>query len=275
MAALSLHIFEKALPENQTLLESVVASSWSQNVKPVGQTERSSFSELFGELHSKDDLLSPLSASIPIPYDQFPISSIDSSQMSTNENQTKNFSFSYPIGNNQSSCNKIDVGFSTVKFESLQLCTEGLGSESSDDVEDLQGEMTNENWQIKEDKVVSTSVKQVVSGISSGELRRPRMSREAFPPPLSFIGRSGKAGVCFTSYRQDGRFVLKEVRIPTQEFLQARREDGRLKLQIVQPTDYILEEEDEADEEHDGIEEENEENEEENDVTNVMNNCQS
>ncbi|CAK9314292.1 unnamed protein product [Citrullus colocynthis] len=256
------HIFEKQLPENQTLLESVT-SSWSQNVKPVEQTEGSSFSALFGEL-----------------YYQSPLSSIDSSQMSTNknqnekENQKKDFPCSFPLGNNHSSCSKIDISFSSVKSESLQLCTEGLGSESSDEVEDLQVETINENWQIKEEKMVSDSVKHVASGASSGELRRSRMSRQAFPPPLSFIGRSGKTGVCFTSYRQDGRFVLKEVRIPTQEFLQARREDGRLKLQIIQPNDYMLEEEEEVDEEHDDVEG-NERNEEENDVSNVRNNGQS
>ncbi|XP_038902712.1 protein FANTASTIC FOUR 3-like [Benincasa hispida] len=273
------HIFEKQLPENQTLLESVT-SSWSQNVKPVEQTERSSFSELFGDLYSKDALSSPLFASLPISYDQNPLSSIDSSQMSTNKSQNENdnhkkdFPFSFPLGNNHSSFSKIDIGFSSVKSESLQLCTEGLGSESSDDVEDLQVEMINGNWQIKEEKVVSASVKHVATGTSSGELRRSRMSRQAFPPPLSFIGRSGKTGVCFTSYRQDGRFVLKEVRIPTQEFLQARREDGRLKLQIVQSDDYILEEEDEADEEQDDVEG-NERNEEETDDSGVGNNGQS
>ncbi|XP_023533666.1 protein FAF-like, chloroplastic [Cucurbita pepo subsp. pepo] len=165
---------------------------------------------------------------------------------------------------------KHDSGFSSLKSESLQFCTEGLGSESSDDVEDLQSDMINENWQVKEDKVVSTCVKHVASGASSGELRRPRMSRGAFPPPLSFIGRSGKAGVCFTSYRQNGRFVLKEVRIPTQEFLQTRREHGRLKLQFVQPNHYAHEEdeEEEADEEHDAVEDQH-------DVSNVGDNDQS
>ncbi|XP_022153056.1 protein FANTASTIC FOUR 4-like [Momordica charantia] len=238
------HIFERPLPEKQTLLESVMPP-WSQNIKPVEQTARSSFSELF-----------------------------DSSQMSTNKNQnekehqTKNFSFSFPLGNNHFSCNKNHIGFSSVKSESLQLCTERLGSESSDNVEDLKGEMINETWQIKE-KVVSTSLRHFAAG--SG---RSRTSRESFPPPLSFVGKSGKAGVCFTSYRQDGRFVLKEVRIPSQEFLQAHREDGCLKLQIVQPNDYV-EEEDEGDEERDDVVNNNEEYGEDSDVSNVRDNGQS
>lgn len=266
------HIFERPLPEKQTLLESVTPP-WSQNIKPVEQTARSSFSELFGELYSKDNTVSSLSASLSIPHDRYPLSSIDSSQMSTNKNQnekehqTKNFSFSFPLGNNHFSCNKNHIGFSSVRSESLQLCTERLGSESSDNVEDLKGEMINETWQIKE-KVV-TSLRHFAAG--SG---RSRMSRESFPPPLSFIGKSGKAGVCFTSYRQDGRFVLKEVRIPSQEFLQAHREDGRLKLQIVQPNDYV-EEEDEGDEERDDVVNNNEEYGEDSDVSNVRDNGQS
>ncbi|XP_023513238.1 protein FANTASTIC FOUR 3-like [Cucurbita pepo subsp. pepo] len=117
--------------------------------------------------------------------------------------------------------------------QSLQLCTEGLGSESSDDVEN-----ENENWEIKEGKVGIGCVKHVAS----------RMSTKALPPPLSFMGRSGKGGVCFMSYREDGRLVLKEVRIGCREFVEARREDGRLKLQIVQPN------QEDEDEEHDDVE---------------------
>lgn len=70
-----------------------------------------------------------------------------------------------------------------------------------------------------------------------------------FPPPISCIGRTGKPWVCFKSYRNNGRFILKEVRIPTQEFLHACREDGRLKLQFIQSDDETIEEDDEEEEE--------------------------
>ena len=63
-----------------------------------------------------------------------------------------------------------------------------------------------------------------------------------YPPPISSIGRSGKPCVSFMSYRDNGRFVLKEVRTPIQEFLHAHREDGRLKLHFVQPEDEEKEE---------------------------------
>ncbi|KAK4785596.1 hypothetical protein SAY86_002285 [Trapa natans] len=58
-----------------------------------------------------------------------------------------------------------------------------------------------------------------------------------YPPPIPSISMSGKPWVCFKSYRHDGRFVLKEIRIPTKELLQASREDGRLRLHFIQPKD--------------------------------------
>ncbi|KAG0495122.1 hypothetical protein HPP92_006116 [Vanilla planifolia] len=118
-------------------------------------------------------------------------------------------------------------GFATSAYESLQLCTEGLGSESSDDLDDFV-ERGGEEME--------------------GE-RRPHVAqgsserRRNFPPPISSIGGRGKQRIFLRSYRGDGRFVLKEVRIPTQEFLRASREDGRLKLRFVHHGEEILEEE--------------------------------
>uniref|UniRef100_A0A2P2PLR5 FAF domain-containing protein n=1 Tax=Rhizophora mucronata TaxID=61149 RepID=A0A2P2PLR5_RHIMU len=76
----------------------------------------------------------------------------------------------------------------------------------------------------------------------SRESRRSISRGRAIPPPISCIGKSGRPGVYFQSYRQDGRFVLREVRIPTQELLHACREDGRLKLQFIQPNDEVHDE---------------------------------
>ncbi|KAL0370193.1 UNVERIFIED_CONTAM: hypothetical protein Sangu_0337400 [Sesamum angustifolium] len=69
------------------------------------------------------------------------------------------------------------------------------------------------------------------------------MSLGAFPPPISCIGQCRKPWVCLKSFREDGRFILKEIRIPTQELLHACRENGRLKLQFIQPDDEASEEE--------------------------------
>lgn len=63
---------------------------------------------------------------------------------------------------------------------------------------------------------------------------RGEASKAAFPPPISSIGRSGKPGVCFKSCREDGRFILKQVSVPTQEFLHACRQHGRLQLHLAE-----------------------------------------
>lgn len=78
-----------------------------------------------------------------------------------------------------------------------------------------------------------------------------RCSRKDFgglPPPISCLGRNGKPWVFFKSIRKDGRFILKEIRIPTQEFLHACRKNGRLKMHFIHSDDEILDEDDNADE---------------------------
>lgn len=140
-----------------------------------------------------------------------------------------------------------------MNYESLQLCTEGLGFESSDDVEYSKNDI-NEDWRYQEEKV------RITRHAASDDLSRPRSGRRTFPPPISCIGRGGKPRAIFKSYRHDGRFVLKEVRLPTFKFLHACREDGRLTLQFVHPNDETIDEaedevEVEEDYEHDAREE--------------------
>ncbi|XP_020238161.1 protein FAF-like, chloroplastic [Cajanus cajan] len=205
-------IFDTLMPENPTLLESL---SWNQ-IKPVKTTDQTpSFTEIFGELHFKDSTI--------------PISSSPSTPSSSEVNHT----------NNSNKKHKSRDSFSSLSSESLHLCTEGLGFESSDDVEDIKGGV-NESWETYKEK---EGVKRCVS--LEGECRRSRVSE--YPPPISCIGRSGKPYVCFRSYRSNGRFVLKEIRIPTHEFLHACREDGRLKLHFVHPEDEPIEEDDDED----------------------------
>ncbi|XWS73894.1 hypothetical protein CRYUN_Cryun02cG0168400 [Craigia yunnanensis] len=252
------HIFENPLPESPTLLESL--SSWNQIKPAIKPTEQSSFTEIFGELHFKENSQSSSASSFPIsPFSSTSIiglnpqnSTLKLSRNDTfHENDEDNRSSSPPeffsstpkIIKYTSNCHKKSQSFS-LNSESLQLCTEGLGFESSDDVENMKNEM-KEDWQSKEKKASRiNTTKHTRTENLYGEFRRSRSrSVGAFPPPISCIGKSGKPWVCFKSYRQDGRFVLKVVRIPTQEFLHACREDGRLKLQFVQPNDEFLEEE--------------------------------
>lgn len=237
-------VFENPLPENQTLIESL--SQWNQ-IKPVNPVKQSSFVEIFGELHFKE--ASPLSSSS--------FSSSLSSLIGTNMENNKSLSTNlFPETKNTEykSCHKKSKSFSAMNSESLQMCTEGLGSESFEDMEDIKKD-TNQDWQNQDfDKEITLEHNPMT------EYRRSRTSVSTFPPPISCIGKSGKPWVCFKAYRQDGRFVLKEVRTPSQEVLQACREDGRLKLQFIQndniPETEEEEEDDDVDQELEGHEEE-------------------
>ncbi|XP_059627648.1 protein FANTASTIC FOUR 2 [Cornus florida] len=270
------HIFEKPLPENPTLLDSL--TSWNQ-IKSMKPLEDSSFTEIFGELHFKEKPHSSSSSSSSLPLSS-PSFLIDfnpqpnglENLLKNNHNNNNNNggnkspSFDYSPTTHQKqylgSPRNIN-SYSSMNSESLQLCTEGLGFESSGDVEDLKSDV-NDDWLNQEERRATTTTTKHTpppppSEYLCGELRRSRMSGGAFPPPISCIGKTGKPWVCFKSYRQEGRFVLKEVRIPTQEFLHACREDGRLKLRFVHSDDEILEDKEEEDEEEQDEEQRNEE----------------
>ncbi|KAF5470946.1 hypothetical protein F2P56_011431 [Juglans regia] len=276
------HIFENQLQENPTLLESL--SSWNQ-IKPIQtNVERQSFTEIFGELHfnenSEASPLSSYSTDLITPQsvaETFSANDIGGGAADMDEGKSLSRDFFFADSSSSSSSSstttykchhKSSDSFSSMSSDSLQLCTEGLGFESFDDVEDMRSEM-NEDWQNQEEKI-STKKNNLAceiqggGGGGGGEFRRSKISGGTFPPPISCISRSGKPQVCFKSYRQDGRFVLKEIRIPTHEFLHACREDGRLKLHFVQPNDEILEEEDEEDEDEDEEEADEEEEDEDN-----------
>lgn len=254
------HIFDTLLPEKPTLLESL---SWNQ-IKPINCIEQTpSYTEIFGELHFKESPLpspssSNVSTSSPIEINHTKFNQNGDSESPADTNQTPSsgtFS-STPINKDHANRHKNSDSFSSLNSESLQLCTEGLGFESSDEVEDMKSGMS-ECWQTQ---IEREGVKKQYLPLedhkhfpSYGECRiRSRVSGGEYPPPISCIGRSGKPWICFKSYRSNGRFVLKEIRIPTQEFLHAYREDGRLKLQFVQPDhDEFLEEEEEEENDYD------------------------
>jgi len=69
-----------------------------------------------------------------------------------------------------------------------------------------------------------------------------RKERREYPPAMTRMS--------FKTYRKEGRLVLEEVRIPRREFLRASREDGRLRLKLVQPEDDHDEEEENEKDKH-------------------------
>jgi hypothetical protein len=120
----------------------------------------------------------------------------------------------------------------------LDICTEGLGSESSGDIDlsDLTDDVSNDGVGADVGHAALPCKWQHRDGGGDGEPGRVmRSARPAFPPPISLIGAGGKPWLYLRPQREDGRLVLREVRIPSRELLQARREDGRFQLQYAQP----------------------------------------
>ncbi|MED6156908.1 hypothetical protein PIB30_018652 [Stylosanthes scabra] len=266
------HIFEnKLLPENPTLIESL---SWNQ-IKPVVEQQQHSFTEIFGELHFTEN---PISSSTHTDYTK---PNQNNNEDSGGGSSSTTSSSACESSNNRSRRHKSSDSFSSWSSESLQLCTEGLGFESSYDVEDLmKSGGTGYCWPRSDGHQSGEKESVEIHAAAEGEesngyggggeyWRRPsRMSGgggNPYPPPISSIGRSGKPGVLFRSFRSNGRFVLKEIRIPSQDFLHASREDGRLKLHFIHPDDDDDEEDEDEDEddEDEFLEEEEEEEEEE------------
>ncbi|KAL1557608.1 protein FANTASTIC FOUR 1-like [Salvia divinorum] len=205
-------IFEKPLPESQNFLEALSQWKHIKGLKSNSSVDGSSFTDLFGELHFKETSSS--------------LSSSSSSSVGDIERGRGGY---YPPSGRR----RHNQSFSS---DSLSLCTEGLGFESFDDVEERS---SHEEFCCREARQHGDGERLAAARGSERQLGEPsaRASRAAFPPPISSIGRSGKPWVWFKSYREDGRFILKEIRIPTQEFLHACREDGRLQLRFVQSDD--------------------------------------
>ncbi|CAL9231157.1 unnamed protein product [Arabidopsis halleri] len=126
---------------------------------------------------------------------------------------------------------------------SLQLCTEGLGSESYYDLEDEKVNVNvNGNGEDHDEEIIEVKGKD--NGSNDEEEWEPRRKeRKEYPPAMTRMS--------FKTYRKEGRLVLEEVRIPRREFLRASREDGRLRLKLVQPEDDHDEEEENEKDKHD------------------------
>ncbi|KAF7063133.1 hypothetical protein CFC21_069664 [Triticum aestivum] len=115
------------------------------------------------------------------------------------------------------------------------LCTEGLGSESSESSGDLDlAGIVADDDDIEDCK----TQQQGHSDDDQEETPAPAKARggkRVFPPPISVIGAAGKPWQYLRAQRGGGRLVLREVRIPSRELLHACREDGRLKLHFAHP----------------------------------------
>lgn len=252
--------FENALPENPTPEH---VASWNQ-INPMKPVELSSITEMLEDLHFIENPESPptiphqnpmrkIEEPPPIPH-QIPLHKIEEKQSF--------YSLLVAGKNHNAGC------FTPLNSESLHLCTEGLGFESSDEVESSSEgddvwrnhdkvDTTNKHSLPNVDRSLSNCTDVIGAGSSS---KGSRVSR-SFPPPISCIGWRGKPCFSFRSYRHDGRFVLREIKMPNNEIFHASRENGCLKLHLVPPIEEMTNdnEDEEQEEKGDANEEEEEE----------------
>ncbi|KAM7496932.1 hypothetical protein LguiA_021346 [Lonicera macranthoides] len=202
------HIFDKP-----TTIGFDSLSSWKQ-LQSRKSFEESYFTEIFSEINRNAN----------------PESSRSSTSSCTDSSASQKES-NYFLGNQTKHHHKSD---------SLSTCTESLGFESSDEIEDSDFEKELErSWKcVKKNEEKENTYKSKRLGRKSVE----------FPPPITTIG---KRWMSFKSYRRDGRFILKEIRVPYQEILHASREDGRLKLKFVQSDDEVYDGDEDAEERSD------------------------
>ncbi|CAN6374109.1 unnamed protein product [Urochloa humidicola] len=235
-------LFEKPLPENPTLLEALSAChhrSVHPN-KPI-DIDPSSFTEIFGELHFQEKHQSPERAFLPTPAPAAPtpaswldIATAAEAEKSKDDTSLDALLRPKPAATAAATV-KRSASFCLKKKSSasLLLCTEGLGSESTVDADDMfkDADAEAEEAAIKGAAEIDGATAAAEAAAMKDELEERRQPKE-FPPPIRSIGRGGKPYVCFRSFREDGRFVLLEVVIPGKELLQATREGGRLRLQF-------------------------------------------
>ncbi|CAO2143308.1 unnamed protein product [Urochloa humidicola] len=238
-------LFEKPLPENLTLLEALSACH-HRNVHPSNNPiDPSSFTEIFGELHFQEKQQQPERAFLPPAPAPAPLASwLDIATAAEAEKSKDDSSLDALLrpkpAATAAATVKRSASFCLKKKSSasLLLCTEGLGSESTVDSDDMfkDGDAEAEAAAIKgagaETDGGDVDAAAAAAAAVAAAMEDGRRQVKEFPPPIRSIGRGGKPYVCFRSFREDGRFVLLEVVIPGKELLQATREGGRLRLQF-------------------------------------------
>ncbi|KAF9598600.1 hypothetical protein IFM89_028269 [Coptis chinensis] len=193
----------------------------------------SSFTELFGELYFNDPSALPVSP-LKNANPQTKVGCFDDNSNNNENGDNDNIERTKSAASDNESSSSTTTNNQHVEAVNLQLCTEGLGFESSD---------VEKNESADEDPKVSYNKRPRLKKHSSFEerveSRKLRRDYKSFPPPISSIGGNGKPWLYFKSFRHEGRFILKQIRIPTQVFFNAYREDGHLRLHPVRAVEDV------------------------------------
>ncbi|KAB8116651.1 hypothetical protein EE612_057868 [Oryza sativa] len=225
-------LFEKPVPvpENPTLLEALSACNHVHHRKKLVDT--ASFTEIFGELHFQEKPVDVAAAARFLPPPPPPVRA--ASWIDVADDKSKDGSSLDALLRPKSSAVKRSASFCLKSSESsLLLCTEGLGTESTVDADDMVKDGDGDGEAIRRGEEETDGVEED-DGAGREKRGTPTLAPTppTFPPPIRSIGRGGKPCVCFRSFRAEGRFVLMEVVIPGKELLQATREGGRLTLRF-------------------------------------------
>ncbi|KAF7043413.1 hypothetical protein CFC21_052774 [Triticum aestivum] len=236
-------LFEKPLPENPTLLEVLSAcNNHSHHKKQLPAVDPASFTEIFGELHfyGKPDggAARPVLPRVPLPDARATAASwldIASQAEKSNDDSSLDALLRPKPASAGDAAGGVrrSASFCLKKSSaSLLLCTEGLGSESTVDSDDMvRDDGADAAAALRGREREEATLRDAAAAAESGLVGSP----PSFPPPIRSIGRGGKPCVCFRTFRADGRFVLTQVVIPGKELLQASREGGRLRLRFANP----------------------------------------
>ncbi|KAJ8422086.1 hypothetical protein Cgig2_032295 [Carnegiea gigantea] len=197
-------IFEPQNPPS--LIESLSSNPPWKPLPPVSLRPPSdhAYTEIFGEIHFKQDpnRNSKLDSKSSFRSLAFPIDEDLTSQPRKNGQDDQWLLYSQ-TGSYSGSYHKRSESLSS---ERLQLCTESLGFESLDDVEGFKIESLNNNNNNNNNE--ECKMRERVN--LRERYSKARNKQKEFPPPVSCIGTTGKPLVCFESYREDGRLLLKE-----------------------------------------------------------------
>ena len=236
-------LFEKPLPENPTLLEVLSAcNNHAHHKKLLPAVDPASFTEIFGELHfhEKPDgaAARPVLPRVPLPDARATAASwldiASQAEKSKDDSSLDALLRPKPAGAAAAPGGvRRSASFCLKKSSaSLLLCTEGLGSESTVDSDDMvRDDGADAAAALRGREREEATLRDAAAAAEPGLGESP----PSFPPPIRSIGRGGKPCVCFRTFRADGRFVLTQVVIPGKELLQASREGGRLRLRFANP----------------------------------------
>ncbi|KAL5068686.1 hypothetical protein RYX36_019573 [Vicia faba] len=126
------------------------------------------------------------------------------------------------------------------------VCTESIGFESTQLVDDYDYSIIDENIEGDEDdhdeycSKNTTVVEEEEEGVNGNNM---------FPPPLSSLGGNGLPRYILIPVRMNGRLQLNKMSVKRPKTVYADREDGRLRLFLVTDECHMEEEEEEMVEE--------------------------